>query len=91
MNPGHVLWILFGPGTWGAGGNMVAWAICGVLGFGWLYAKEKANHLARMRQAELHHAEKLAQAEKHHQKLLRVAADTYRHVTGEDHPAQAGE
>ena len=22
---GHILWILFGPGTYGAGGNMVAW------------------------------------------------------------------
>jgi len=23
---------LFGPGTWGTGGNLVAWVICGVLG-----------------------------------------------------------
>jgi hypothetical protein len=30
---GHVLWILFGPGTWGAGGNLAAWVMCGGLGF----------------------------------------------------------
>lgn len=41
----HLLWILFGPSTWGAGGNMVAWVICGALGFGWLHGNEKARHV----------------------------------------------
>ncbi len=27
----HILLDLFGPGTWGAGGNLVAWVICGAL------------------------------------------------------------
>ena len=46
---------LFGAGTWGTGGNMVAWVICGTLGLGWLHAKEKARHLAKMAQAASHH------------------------------------
>lgn len=33
MSPGHLLWILFGPGTWGSGGNMVAWVLCGIITF----------------------------------------------------------
>ena len=28
---GGILLTLFGPGTWGAGGNIVAWVICGAL------------------------------------------------------------
>lgn len=56
----HLLWILFGPSTWGAGGNMVAWVICGALGFGWLHSKEKARHLIRMQQAEKHHQAQMA-------------------------------
>jgi hypothetical protein len=70
MLPGHILWILFGPSTWGAGGNMVAWVICGVLGFGWLHAKEKARHLAKMTQAQKHHQEQMELAEKHHQEQM---------------------
>jgi len=57
---------LFGPGTWGTGGNMVAWVICGVIGFSWLHAKEKARHLAKMAQAATHHQEQLDQAAAHH-------------------------
>lgn len=60
---------LFGPGTWGTGGNMVAWVICGVIGLGWLHAKEKARHLARVKQADQHHAEAMAQAERHHEEM----------------------
>jgi hypothetical protein len=26
----HLVSTLFGAGTWGAGGNLVAWAICGI-------------------------------------------------------------
>ena len=50
---------LFGPGTWGTGGNMVAWIICGCIGFGWLHSKEKARHLAHMDKLEQHHKEVL--------------------------------
>jgi hypothetical protein len=56
----HLLWILFGPSAWGTGGNMVAWVICGVLGFGWLHSKEKARHVVRMKQAERHHEAQMA-------------------------------
>lgn len=28
---------LFGPGTWGTAGNLVAWVICGALGAGGAY------------------------------------------------------
>jgi hypothetical protein len=56
---GHLLWILFGPSTWGAGGNMAAWVICGSLGFGWLHSKEKARHLLRIKQAQDHHEKQM--------------------------------
>lgn len=55
---GHLLWILFGPGTWGSGGNMVAWVICGGIGFTWMHVK-----------AEARHAEALVQQARHHQEL----------------------
>jgi hypothetical protein len=67
---GHFLWILFGPSTWGAGGNMVAWVICGVLGFGWLHARQKALHVARMAQAARHHQDETDLANKHHQEQM---------------------
>ena len=39
----HVLDLLFGPGTWGAGGNLVAWVICGVPSTGfWLWHHRRA-------------------------------------------------
>jgi hypothetical protein len=82
---GHLLWILFGPGTWGSGGNMVAWVICGCIGFGWLHAKEKARHIQRLAQAAAHHKELLAQADAHHaemkQQLAAHCADVKEHVT----------
>jgi plasmid maintenance system killer protein len=70
-----VLRTLFGPGTWGAGGNLVAWVLCGGLGFGWLHAKEQARHLARMLQAEQHHEALQAQAAAHHEALAVQAAE----------------
>jgi hypothetical protein len=68
------LWILFGPSTWGAGGNMVAWVICGVIGFGWLHSKEKARHLQKMAQAKLHHQALLDQAKAQHEDMKRHVA-----------------
>ena len=64
---------LFGPGTWGTGGNMVAWVICGTLGLGWLHAKEKARHVARMAQAATHHKDQMALLAKQHAEHLAVA------------------
>ena len=69
-----VLRDLFGPGTWGTGGNLVAWIICGVLAGLWLRAKLKAQTAL----ARLHHQEKLDQAEAHHQAATEQAGT--RHV-----------
>lgn len=40
---------LFGPGTWGAGGNLIAWIICGALGAGaaWLFRDHIGRGLVR--------------------------------------------
>lgn len=46
---------LFGPGTWGTGGNMVAWVICGVLAFGWQHRQNLKLHHAREAAAEARH------------------------------------
>lgn len=45
---GHVLWVLFGPQTWGAGGNVVAWILCGALGLlgAWLLRERIGPPLA---------------------------------------------
>lgn len=70
---------LFGwPGTWGAGGNLVAWVICGGLAAAWLRAKLKAHQAL----AKRHHDQVMATADAAH----KIAADTYRHHTGRDHP-----
>jgi len=65
----HLLRVLFGPGTWGAGGNMVAWVICGGLGFAWMHLKAEARHAEALAQAAVHHAERLALAAEHHEAL----------------------
>jgi hypothetical protein len=66
---------LFGwPGTWGTGGNLVAWVLCGTAGFAWLHAKQKARHIQALAQSAQHHKELLAQAEKHHDDLKVQAA-----------------
>jgi hypothetical protein len=74
---------LFGPGTWGSGGNMVAWVICGAISFSWLAAKEKARHLAKMAQSARHHEEVMTQVALNHE-------DMKMHVTAEV-AAQAGQ
>ena len=40
---------LFGPGTWGAGGNLVAWVLCGALSlaFAYLFRNRAGPALAR--------------------------------------------
>lgn len=76
---------LFGPGTWGAGGNMVAWVLCGGLSFLWLNVIMKERHVQQMAQARRHHDEKMKQAEAHHQEQLTLARehheDMKRHVS----------
>lgn len=81
-----ILTALFGwPGTWGTGGNMVAWVICGCIGFSWLHGKEKARHLQKMAQAARHHQEQLAQAQAHHD-ALKAHVDRLAAVVGASPP-----
>ncbi len=87
MSPGHLLWVLFGPGTWGAGGTMVAWVICGGLGFWWAHRRAEARAVRVMAQAARHHFERLDQAAKHHDEVTRQltlhCADIKEHVTAQ--------
>lgn len=48
---------LFGAGTWGAGGNLVAWVLCGGLAFSWSHAKAEARHQEALAQQRKQHAE----------------------------------
>jgi hypothetical protein len=68
---------LFGPGTWGTGGNLVAWILCGAVAAGWLRAKLKAHEAL----ARLHHQQAMDKADA----ARKIAADTYRHQTGREH------
>jgi hypothetical protein len=65
--PGRIVKVLddlFGPGTWGTGGNLVAWVICGALGVGgaWLFRDKIGRNFARW-------------FHKHHQPHLRRELD----------------
>ena len=91
-----LLRVLFGAGTWGAGGNLVAWVLCGAIAAAWLRAKLRAQAAL----ARLHHQQKMDQASEHHEELRReldgvrgaadrahrIAADTHEHLTGQPHP-----
>lgn len=66
---------LFGPGTWGSGGNMVAWALCGGLGFLWANVIQKERHLRAIAQEHRHHNDRADQAERHHREQLAVARE----------------
>jgi hypothetical protein len=86
---------LFGPGTWGTGGNMVAWVICGAIGGVWLRRKLITHHAQVLAQAAQHHKEQMAQAQAHHEDMKRhVAAhcsDIKAHVSAvADGPASGG-
>lgn len=75
---------LFGPGTWGSGGNMVAWALCGGLGFLWANVIQKERHLRAISREHRHHKDRMEQAERHHKEQMAVARDHHedmkRHV-----------
>lgn len=60
---------LWGAGTWGAGGNMVAWVLCGYFAFSWQHAKAEARHRQQADQDEARHHELLAQNERHHREM----------------------
>lgn len=60
---------LFGPGTWGSGGNMVAWVICGVLAFGWQNRQNLKLHHAREEAAQARHEEQMDLAKLHQEQL----------------------
>ena len=77
-----VLRDLFGAGTWGTGGNLVAWVLCGAVAGLWLRAKLKAHEAL----ARLHHQQAMDQAGA----ARKIAADTYRHQTGREHPDAPG-
>jgi hypothetical protein len=82
----HILSVLFGwPGTWGAGGNIVAWVLCGAIAGAWLRLKLNAHHAAQMAQSALHHRQQMAQAAAHHQETIELSeahhADMKAHVT----------
>jgi hypothetical protein len=47
--------VLFGAGTWGAGGNLVAWVLCGGLAFGWSHVKAVGRHKELMAQSAAQH------------------------------------
>lgn len=48
---------LFGAGTWGAGGNLIAWVLCGGLAFGWSHVKAQARHVELLEQQRTQHEE----------------------------------
>jgi hypothetical protein len=66
---------LFGPGTWGAGGNLVAWVICGGLAFANVRARDKAQHTAAILLAKAHHRERMEQADAQHQAVMAQAQE----------------
>lgn len=71
-----VIEILFGSGTWGAGGNLVAWVICGIPALvisAWRHRRAMYAELAKVR----------AEVGRAHQ----VISDLYELHAGEPHPS----
>jgi hypothetical protein len=69
--------VLFGPGTWGAGGNLVAWAICGILGGLLIRAQARGRALAQIALAKQHQRERQAQ----HEELREMHQELKEHIT----------
>jgi hypothetical protein len=85
---GHLLWVLFGPQTYGAGGNMVAWVICGLIAGAWLQGRLKAHEAL----ARLHHQQKMAQSQANHDALIaHVTATATLAVTAAEQPPPAAQ
>ena len=82
---------LFGAGTWGTGGNLVAWVICGAIGGVWLRRKLITHHAQVLAQAAQHHKESMAQAQAHHEDMKRhVAAVAESQASGGSTPFHPG-
>lgn len=83
-----ILLDLFGPGTWGTGGNLVASALLGSLAAVTAFLGRHRIRALVTGLWERHHPHKdkvdrvLAAAEAAH----RIAAATHEHLTGERHP-----
>lgn len=83
-----VLLDLFGPGTWGTGGNLVASALLGALAAVTAFLGRHRIRAFVTGFWERHHPHRdkidraLAAAEAAH----KIAADTHEHLTGERHP-----
>lgn len=55
----HLLNLLFGPGTWGAGGNIVAWILCGIPSMTfvlWRHRRQIRRDLQKLRHPAHTHA-----------------------------------
>ena len=79
---------LFGPGTWGTGGNLVASAILGILGTlaAWL-GRHRIQQAVKTAWAMHHpHKDELAEIKAAAEAAHRIAADTYERHTGQRHP-----
>jgi Na+/melibiose symporter-like transporter len=74
----HFWKTLFGPGTWGSGGNLVAWVICGGLAFGWTWLLQHERHVQALVQAAQHHKDQMGQAAEHHKALMAHVTATVR-------------
>lgn len=59
----------FGPGTWGTGGNMIAWVVCGILAFSWQHRQNLKLHRERLALARAQHQEALMAAALRHQDM----------------------
>ena len=73
----HFHHALFGPGTWGAGGNLVAWVICGIAGALIARSASRARTLVLVRLARQHQDEKREQ----HQELRDMHQELKDHIT----------
>ncbi len=79
-----VLLDLFGPGTWGTGGNLVAAVLCAAAAtaWGWLF-----RHRIKAWWVRIHpHSGVIAEIRDMAEAAHRIAADTHEHVTGQRHP-----
>lgn len=84
MNWDAICRALFGPGTWGTAGNLVASVLLFVLG---ILAAWLGRHKIRAWWKNHHpHGPALAEIREIAEKAHRIAADTYEHHTGMRHP-----
>lgn len=79
---------LFGPGTWGTGGNLVASALLFTLGVigAWLGRHRIRAFVTGFWERHHPHKDKIDRALAAAEAAQRIAADTHEHLTGERHP-----